>query len=62
MFVTDPDFYPSRISDPITATKGGGKKLMSHLLHSQKFYKIVYYFILEHVPYRKQFEPNDKEL
>jgi hypothetical protein len=32
MFIPDPDFYPSRIPDPKTATKESGeKKLMSYL-------------------------------
>jgi hypothetical protein len=28
MFIPDPDFYPSRIPDPATATKERGKKLV----------------------------------
>ncbi len=32
MFIPDPDFYPSRISDPKTATKDRGeKKMLSYL-------------------------------
>jgi hypothetical protein len=32
MFIPDPDFYPSRIPDPITATKERvEKKLLSYL-------------------------------
>jgi hypothetical protein len=28
MFIPDPDFYPSRILDPTTATKEKGEKLV----------------------------------
>jgi hypothetical protein len=28
MFIPDPDFYPSRIPDPKTATKERGKKIL----------------------------------
>jgi hypothetical protein len=28
MFIPDPDFYPSRISDPKTAIKEGGEKIL----------------------------------
>jgi hypothetical protein len=45
--VADPDFYPSRISDPKTGTKErGGKKICCHTFFcGHKFHKIVNYFI-----------------
>jgi hypothetical protein len=42
MFIPDPDFYPSRISDPKTATKERVKKFLSYI-----FFKIENYFIFE---------------
>jgi hypothetical protein len=49
--IPDPDFYPSRISDPKTATKErgeGDKKICCHTFYcSHKFHKIEYYFIFE---------------
>jgi hypothetical protein len=48
MFIPDPDFYPSRIPDPKTATKEGGEKnVLSYLFCSHKFHKNEYYFIYE---------------
>jgi hypothetical protein len=58
MFIPDPDFYPSAsripdpgswIPDPKTATKERGeKKICCHTFFcSQKFHKIVNYFIIE---------------
>jgi hypothetical protein len=47
--IPDPDFYPSRIPDPKTATKERGeKKISCHtFLCSHKFHKIVNYFTFE---------------
>jgi hypothetical protein len=48
--IPDPDFYPSRIPDPKTATKERLKKnLMSYrtFLFSYKFHKIVHYLSFE---------------
>ncbi len=43
--IPDPDFYPSRISDPKTATKERGEKFSYHnFLCSHKFLKIANYF------------------
>ncbi len=39
MFIPDPDFYPSRIPDPNTATKEKGKKIVVTFLCSHKFHK-----------------------
>ncbi len=48
MFIPDPDFYPSRIPDPKSATKERGKKICCHtFLCSHKFHKIEYYFSFE---------------
>jgi hypothetical protein len=49
MFIPDPDFYPSRIPDPKTATKERGeKKLDVKPFHvATKFNKIVNYFSFE---------------
>jgi hypothetical protein len=48
MFIPDPDFYPSRIPDPKTATKERGeKKFLSYFLCSYKFHKTEYYLIFE---------------
>ncbi len=48
--IPDPDFYPSRISDPKTAKKIGVKKsLMSYLFCSHKFHKIANYLIFFNV-------------
>jgi hypothetical protein len=44
----DPDFYPSRIQDPKTATKERSEKnLLSHLFCSHEFHKIEDYYIFE---------------
>jgi hypothetical protein len=46
--IPDPDFYPSRIPDPKTATKERGENFFFHtFLCSHKFYKIVNYFSFE---------------
>jgi hypothetical protein len=48
MFIPDPDFYPSRIPDPKTATKERGEKKICHtFFYSHKFNKIVTYFMFE---------------
>ncbi len=44
MFIPDPDFYWSRISDQTTATKGGGKFVCSN-----KYHNIESYFSFEPV-------------
>ncbi len=46
--IPDPDFYPSRIPDPKTATKEQGEKISCHIFFcSHKFNKIGNYFIFE---------------
>jgi hypothetical protein len=46
--IPDPDFYPSRIPDPKTATKERGeKKIVVIPFCSHKFHKIKNYFIFE---------------
>jgi hypothetical protein len=46
--IPNPDFYPSRILDPKTATKEKSEKnLLSSFFCSHKFHKIEYYFIFE---------------
>jgi hypothetical protein len=48
MFIPDPDFYPSQIPDPTTATKERGEnKFVCIPFCSLKFHKIVNYFIFE---------------
>jgi len=49
MFITDPDFYPSQIPDPKTATKERGEKNNFCLIFfcGHKFHKIDNYFIFE---------------
>jgi hypothetical protein len=48
MFIPDPDFYPSRIPGPKTATKERGEEnLLAYLFCSHKFNKIENYFIFE---------------
>jgi hypothetical protein len=42
-------FYLSRIPDLTTATRGGGKILVSYLLLKPQIPKIKKYFIFEHV-------------
>jgi hypothetical protein len=58
MFIPDPDFYPSRIPDPKTATKERGEKKICCLnsLCSHKFHKIANYFSFEVL--KKKFGPN----
>jgi hypothetical protein len=61
MFIPDPDFYPSGIPDPKTATKERGeKKLVVILFCSHKFHEIETYFIFEML--KKKFWPIFKEL
>jgi hypothetical protein len=63
MFIPDPDFYPSRIPDPKTATKERGEKklvVIRTFLCSHKFHKIVIDFSFEVL--KKKFEPIFKEL
>jgi hypothetical protein len=62
MFIPDPDFYPSRIPDPKTATKErGAKKICCHnFLCSHKFHKIANYFSFQGL--KKKFGPIFKEL
>jgi hypothetical protein len=61
MFIPDPDFYPSRIPDPKTATKERGKKKICYTFFcSHKFHKIEYYFIFEML--KKKIWPIFKEL
>ncbi len=49
--IPDPDFYPSRISDPGSKNSNkreGWKKIWCHtFLFSHKFHKIVHYFCFE---------------
>ncbi len=45
--IRDPEFYPSRIPDPKTATKEGWKKLLHNLLCRHKFRHIKIIFSLE---------------
>jgi hypothetical protein len=47
MFIPDPDFYPSRILNPKTATKERDEKNLLYLFCSHKFHKIKNYFIFE---------------
>jgi hypothetical protein len=51
MFIPDPDFYPSRISDPLSKNSNNRerrKKISCHtFLCSHKFHKIVNYFSFE---------------
>jgi hypothetical protein len=51
--VADPVFYPSRILDPTTATKGKGEKICPIFSCSPKYYKIVNYFVFELVQKKK---------
>jgi hypothetical protein len=44
-WIPDPDFYPSRIPDPKTATKERGEKKLFISFCSHKFHKMVNYFI-----------------
>jgi hypothetical protein len=46
--IPDPDFYPSRISDPKTATKDRDEKFFCQTIFcSHKFHKTEYYFIFD---------------
>jgi hypothetical protein len=47
--IPDPDFYPSRIPDPKTATKERGERIFfCHTFFcSHKLHKIINYFIFE---------------
>jgi hypothetical protein len=46
--IPDPDFCPSRIPNPKTATKEMGEKnLLSYFFRSHKYHKIKNYFIFE---------------
>jgi hypothetical protein len=49
MFIPDPDFYPSRIPDPKTATKERGEKKfdVKPFYVATKFNKIINYFSFE---------------
>jgi hypothetical protein len=48
MFISDPDFFPSRIPDPKTATKEKGEKKICHtFLCNHKFHKIENFFSFE---------------
>jgi hypothetical protein len=56
MFIPDPDFYSSQITDPGSdINKRGGKKLVIlSFFCSHKYHKVENYFILNR--YRKKFE------
>jgi hypothetical protein len=47
MFIPDPDFYPSWIPDPKTATKGRGENFLLFHFCSHKLHKIKSYFIFK---------------
>jgi hypothetical protein len=47
MFIPNPDFYPSRVSDPKNKKKEGGKKILHNLFCCHKCHKIETYFIFE---------------
>jgi hypothetical protein len=49
MFMPDPDFNPSRIPDPTTATKEKGETNLFNLFYSQIFHKIENYFLFKQV-------------
>jgi hypothetical protein len=50
MFILDPDFYPSWISDPTTATKEKEvKNLLSYLSGIHKYHKIENIIFFEQV-------------
>jgi hypothetical protein len=61
MFIPDPDFYPSRIPDPKTATKERGEKnLLSYLfLEPQISQKCKLFYFWKS---KKKFGPIFKEL
>ncbi len=56
--IPDPDFYPSQIPDPKTATKTMGEKkfFVKPFFCSHKFHKTEYYFIFDMV--KKKIWPN----
>jgi hypothetical protein len=59
MFIPDPDFYPSRISDPgsnNSTERGGGKFLFVLPFFSQKYHESVNNFILEQVKKTKNYQ------
>jgi hypothetical protein len=62
--IPDPDFYPSRISDPKTATKEKGeKKLLSYIFFvTTNFTKCKIILLFFELLKRKKFGPNFKEL
>jgi hypothetical protein len=47
--IPDPDLYPSRISDPGSNKRGGGKFICPIFYCRHKYHKIDNYFILEQV-------------
>ncbi len=47
--IPDTDFYPSRITHPTRAKKGGGNICCLFFFSCHKFYKIENYFIFEQV-------------
>ena len=51
MFIPDPDFYPSQITDPTTAPKEEGEIFFPTIFYSYKYHKIV--------KVKKIFEPNN---
>jgi hypothetical protein len=59
MFIPDPDFYPSRIPDPKTATKERGEKKLVVITFSvaTNFTKLQIILVL-----KKKFGPIFKEL
>jgi hypothetical protein len=56
--IPDPDFYPSRIPDPKTATKDRGEKknFFQTIFCSHKFHKTQKYFIFDML--KQKFWPN----
>jgi hypothetical protein len=57
--IPDPDFYPSRIPDPKTATKDKGEKfcfVKQFFVATNKFHKTEYYFIFDML--KKKIWPN----
>jgi hypothetical protein len=61
MFIPDPDFYPSRIPDPKTATKErGGKRFVITFYAATNFTKLQIILVLKCG--RKKFGPIFKEL
>jgi hypothetical protein len=62
MFIPDPDFYPSRIPDPKTATRDRGENFFFCQTIScwHKFHKTEYYFIFDMLKKKKW--PNFPEI